>query len=138
MRTATVWLCLLLYLLTGTLGPARLVLCLEPGGAFALEIQGTGCACDGCRTEESARRSNDDDAFAGPSPCRCVDIPLLLARDENVHQTPTDRDLAFAPPPPAAWTSVERDWPRSRWADPDPPEPPRAFLTHLRSVVMLI
>ncbi len=143
-QRAATWLCLLAYLLAGTVGPSRLVLCLEPCGDVALEIQASGGDCSGCRADTAAAEGHDATPVADAVRCGCIDIPLLMDRDDNVPQAKAENGdrtgpvLARLATPSAEIVTAEPAWPRPRSSEPAPPDRGERVLTHLRTVVLLI
>lgn len=145
-RFAT-WLCLVVYLMAGVFQAPGLVLCIEADGRMAIEWPCDGSRCCGRQGELQALDAKGDAAEtkALASECQCIDVPLLLGRDESPQQTPNGAIKAPAKQP-CAWGPAELPplpWHQDLSPQPcsgsvDPPWRIEALLWIERSVVLLI
>lgn len=103
-KKLTTWLCLVTYLLTGTLVAAsELVLCVGPGWHIAFEVH-ADAQCFGCGTDVASPPSGASLVSAADEACPCVDVPLASRSGDA--QTKPSRSCAVADSLPSISTPV--------------------------------
>ena len=139
------WLCLVVYLVAGTLRAPESVLCVGPNGHVAIEVAHGESHCDGCPTgRQQTTQPGTRIGVPDHGECPCVDFPLGTANEvastrltlplpsETKPDLNVDGRVAVTVPA-YAWPSQARA-PGNRAALPTP----AGQLDRIRTVILLI